>query len=161
MYSKSLILFYHAMNKLQFRPTPSTNRLLPVPHPCNLRMPHLLLQLEHTIHERLSCWRTSRNVNINWNNSITSSCNTVTVVVISTTIRTTSHRNHPSWIRHLVVHLTQRRSHFIRQCACDNHHVRLTWRRTENYTESVLIVSWCGKVHHFDGAAGQSERHWP
>jgi hypothetical protein len=49
--------------------------LLPVPHPGNLGMPHLLLQLEDTVHQCLGCRWASRHVDINWYDPVASSGN--------------------------------------------------------------------------------------
>jgi hypothetical protein len=82
-------------------------------------------------------------------------------MVITTTIRTASHANNPSWIRHLIVDLSQSRRHLVCECAGDNHNVGLTRRGTENDTETILVVAGSREVHHFDGAASQSESHGP
>lgn len=62
--------------------------LLPIPHPRDLRLPHLLLKLQNSIHKRFTCRRASRNINVHRNNSITTSHNTVRVVVVSTPVCT-------------------------------------------------------------------------
>jgi hypothetical protein len=56
------------------RPRHTNNALLPVPHPGDLGMPHLLLQLEDTVHERLSGGWAARHVDIYGYNAVTSSC---------------------------------------------------------------------------------------
>jgi hypothetical protein len=60
-------------------------------------------------------------------------------------------------LTYLIVHLSQRRCHLVRQGAGDNHDIRLTGRRSENDTETILVVSGGGHVHHFDGAASQTD----
>jgi hypothetical protein len=82
-------------------------------------------------------------------------------MVITTSIRTASHGNNPSRIWHLIVDLSQGRSHLVRERAGNNHNIGLARRSTEDYTETILIVAGSGKVHHFDGAAGKSEGHGP
>ena len=104
---------------------------------------------------------TSRNIDINRYYPVTTTCNRVAVVIISTSIRTTSHANHPARIRHLIIDLSKRRCHLVRECTGNNHDVGLSRGGTEDYTESILVVSWSGKMHHFDGAAGESEGHGP
>jgi hypothetical protein len=80
-------------------------------------------------------------------------------MVIATPIRTAAHRNNPSRIRHLIIDLSKRRSHFVRKRARNDHDIGLARRSTEDYTETILIVA--GQVHHFHGAAGKAEGHRP
>src|SRR5690242_5384641 len=124
-------------------------------------MPHLLLQLENAVHERLSGRRASRDVDVDRHNPVTASCNRVAVVVVSSSVGAAAHGDNPSGVRHLVVHLSQSRSHFVCEGSGNNHDVGLTWRGTENDTEAILIVSWGRQVHHFDGTAGKTEGHGP
>jgi len=135
--------------------------LLPVPHAGDLGMPHLLLQLENAVHESLRCWWAPWHVNIHWHNPVAPSRNRITVMIVSTSICARAHRNNPSRIWHLIVNLSQSRCHFVGQCSSNNHDIRLSWRGTENDSESVLIVSWCGEMHHFNGAACETESHRP
>ena len=164
--------------------------LLPIPHPRDLRMPHLytrvsaflapllpashnysmrvsrettylLLQLKDTKHQRLSRRRTPRHINIHRHNAITPPDNTITIMIVPATIRTATHRNNPSRLRHLIIDLPQRRRHLIRQRARHNHNIRLTRRRTEDDPQSILIVPRRRQVHHLDGTARESERHGP
>ena len=69
-------------------------------------MSHLFLELEDAVHQCFTGRRASRDVDINGHNSITSSCNTVAPVIITSSIRARTHTDHPSWIRHLVIYLT-------------------------------------------------------
>lgn len=147
----------HASRPFFFPPLP----LLSVPHPRNLGMPHLLLKLEDTVHKRLTRRRTARHIDIHWHNSVTPSCHAVAVVVVSSTVRARAHGNDPTGIWHLIVDLSQCGCHLVGKCAGDDHDIGLTWRGTENYTKSILVVSWGGKVHHLDGAAGETEGHGP
>ena len=124
-------------------------------------MPHLLLQLENAVHERLSGGRASRYVDIDGHNPVASSCDRVAVVVVSSSVRAAAHGDDPSRVGHLVVHLSQRRGHLVCEGSGDNHDIRLTGRGTENDTETILVVSWGGQVHHLDGAAGKTEGHGP
>lgn len=50
---------------------------LPIPHPRNLSMPHLFLQLKNSIHERLTRRRTTRNINIHRHNPIATPSHTI------------------------------------------------------------------------------------
>lgn len=138
-----------------------TMQLLPIPHSRNLGMPHLLLQLKDPIHQCFASRRTSRDVNINRHYPVATPGNRVAVMIISTAICAAAHANDPSWIWHLIVDLSQRRCHFVCESACYNHDVRLSRRSAENDAESILVVSRCGEVHHFDGAAGETEGHGP
>jgi hypothetical protein len=140
---------------------PNANHLLPVPHPGDLGMPHLLLQLEDTVHERFSGRRASRYVDINWYDPVATSCDRVAVVVVTSSVRAAAHGNDPSRLGHLVVDLSQRRCHFVCEGSGYNHDIGLTGRGTENDTEAILIVPWGGQVHHLDGAACETERHGP
>lgn len=124
-------------------------------------MPHLLLQLENTVHERLARGRAARHVNIHRDDSVTSSCHRVAVMVVSSSVRAATHRNDPSRVRHLVVHLSQGRGHLVCESSGDNHNIGLTWRSTENDTEAILVVSWRRQMHHLDSAAGETEGHRP
>ena len=67
----------------------------------------------------------------------------------------------PSRLRHLIVYLSQRRCHLIRQRTSNNHNIRLTRRCTENDTKAVLVVPRGGEVHHLDGTTGKTEGHGP
>ena len=117
--------------------------------------------LKDAIHQRLTSRRAPRNININRHNPIASSRHTITVMVITASIRTAAHRNDPPRFRHLIIDLSERRSHLVGESTCHDHNIGLAGRGTENYTESILIVSWGGEMHHFDGAAGQSKGHGP
>ena len=135
--------------------------LLPVPHTGNLGVPHLLLQLENTKHQRLGGWWASWNVDVDWNNSVATSCNTVAVVVVSSTVGAATHGDNPSWVWHLVVDLTKSWSHLVGESSGDDHDIGLTRRSTENDSHTILVVTWSRQVHHLDGAAGQTESEWP
>ena len=124
-------------------------------------MPHLLLQLKDAIHKRLAGGRAAGDVNIHRHNPIAAPRNTVTIMIISPSIGTGAHADHPPRVRHLIVHLAQRRSHFVCERAGDDHHVGLPGGSTEDYTQSILVVARGGEVHHLDGAAGEAESHGP
>jgi hypothetical protein len=117
--------------------------------------------LKDPIHQRLTSWRAPRHINIDRHNPITAPRHAIAIMVITASIRTTAHRNNPSRIRHLIVDLSERRSHLVCESTGDDHNIRLARGGTEDYTKSILIVSWGGEMHHFDGAAGQSEGHRP
>jgi len=78
-------------------------------------------------------------------------------MVITPTIRTAPHANHPFRIRHLVVYLADSGSHLVRHRPGDNEYVRLSWGGTEEGPSAVEIVARHPGVHHFDAAAGEAE----
>ncbi|MCJ1486119.1 hypothetical protein MMC06_006295, partial [Schaereria dolodes] len=136
------------MQAVQTYPHPVPNLAsssLPIPHPSNLGMSHLLLQLKNPIHQRLARRRTPWDVYIHWHDAITSPRHAIAVMVISTPIGTASHTDHPSGIGHLIVHLAERRGHFVGERARNDHHVRLARGGAENYAETVLIVAGGGE----------------
>lgn len=141
--------------------SPQTPSLLPVPHTGDLGVPHLLLQLENAKHERLSCGRAARNVDVDRHDAVASSSDTVAVVVVAATVCAASHRDDPSGVGHLIVDLAQSGSHLVGESAGDNHDIGLARRGTENDTHAILIVAGGGKVHHFNSAAGETEGHGP
>ena len=124
-------------------------------------MPHLLLQLEDSVHERLGSGRASRHVDVYWYNPVTSSCDRVAVVVVSSSVCAAAHGNNPPGVRHLVVDLSQRGRHLVCEGSSYDHDIGLSGRGTENDTETILIVSWGGQVHHLDGTACETESHRP
>lgn len=148
-------------NCLENIPQKQPSTLLPVPHPRNLRMPHLFLQLEDTIHQRLARRWTSRYIDIHRYNPIASSGHAITVVIVAAAIGAGAHTDHPPRVWHLIVHLPQSGRHLICKSTCNDHDVRLSRRGAEDYAQSVLIVAGCGEVHHFDGTAGEAEGHGP
>lgn len=136
-------------------------RLLAVPHPGDLGMSHLLLQLENTKHERLGGGRATRHVNVNRHNPVATPRNTVAVVVVTTAVRARTHGDDPAWVGHLIVDLAQSWRHLVRERAGDDHDIGLTGRGAENDSHAILVVAWCGEMHHFNGAAGETEGHGP
>ena len=125
------------------------------------RMPHLLLQLENAIHQRLTRRRTPRHVDIHRHNAITAPRHTVTVMVIPAPIRAAPHADHPPGIGHLVVDLSESGSHLVGECACYDHDVGLARAGAEDYAQAILVVARGGEVHHLDSAAGEAEGHGP
>ena len=87
--------------------------------------------------------------------------NTIAVVIVSTAIGARTHGNDPTGLRHLIVNLSESRSHLVGKSSGNNHDIGLSGRGTENDTETILIVSWGGQVHHLDGAASKTEGHGP
>jgi hypothetical protein len=124
-------------------------------------MPHLLLQLENTEHERFGSRRAAGHVDIYGHDAVASSSDTVAVVVVTATIGAATHRDDPSGLGHLIVDLAESGCHLVGECAGDNHDVGLAGRGTENDSHAILIVTGSGKVHHLDSAAGETESHGP
>lgn len=124
-------------------------------------MPHLLLQLEDTVHERLGGRRAARHVNIYRYNPVASPCDRVAVVVVASSVCAAAHGDDPSGVGHLVIDLSQGRCHLVCKGSSYNHDVGLAGRGTENDTETILVVPWGGQVHHLYGAAGETEGHGP
>jgi hypothetical protein len=137
------------------------HRLPSVPHTGNLGVPHLLLELHDSVTESLGGGRATGNVDIDRDDSVTSSNNRVGVVVVSSSVGARSHGDDPSGLRHLVVNLSQGGCHLVGEGSSDNHNIGLTRRGTENNSHSVLVVTGGGKVHHLYGAACESESHGP
>lgn len=136
-------------------------RLLPVPHTGDLGMPHLLLELENAKHERLGGRRAAGHVDIHGHDAVASSGDTVGVVVVAATVGAATHGDDPSGFGHLIVDLAKSGGHLVGESAGDNHDVGLARRSTENDSHAILIVTGCGKVHHLNSAAGETEGHGP
>ena len=132
-----------------------------VPHASNLGVAHLALELEDAVHERLTGRRASGDVNVDGNDAVAATDNAVAVVVVAATVGAAAHGDDPAGLGHLVVDLAQGRRHLVGEGAGDNHDVRLAGGGSENDSQAVLVVSWRGEVHHFDGAAGQTKGHGP
>ena len=86
-------------------------------------MPHLLLQLENAVHQSLASRRATGNVDIHRHNPIAPSGNTVAVMIISSSVCTRTHTDHPSRFRHLIVDLAESGGHLVRKCSGDYHNV--------------------------------------
>jgi hypothetical protein len=82
-------------------------------------------------------------------------------MIVTSAIRAASHGDYPARVGHLVVDLTERGRHFVRQCTGYDHDVGLARRGAEDDAHPVLVVARGGEVHHFDGAAGEAEGHGP
>jgi len=161
LYKRNLLPQNSQIKRPMTRPHNPKHTLLPVPHPGDLGMPHLLLQLEDSVHERLGSRRAAGYVDVYWHDPVASSCDRVAVVVVSSSVGAAAHGNNPSWVGHLVVDLSQRWRHLVCEGSGYDHDVGLSGRGTENNTETILIVSWGGQVHHLDGAACETESHGP
>lgn len=114
--------------------------LFSVPHLDRLLSCDLLLELQNPVQQCLCRWRAPRHVNVHRDDPVAATDHCIRVVVVPTTVCTTPHRNHPPRFRHLVVHFPEGRCHFVCQRACNNHNVRLPWRRPENDAVPIHIV---------------------
>lgn len=141
--------------------TPLCPHLLPIPHPRDPCLAHLALELEDAVHEGLAGGGAAGDVDVDGDDAVAAADDAVAVVVVAAAVGAAAHTDHPARLRHLVVHLPQRRRHLVRQRARHDHHVRLSGRSAEDDSEPVLVVSRRGQVHHLDGAAGQPEGHGP
>ncbi|KAH7111325.1 hypothetical protein B0J11DRAFT_447494, partial [Dendryphion nanum] len=99
---------------------------LSIPHPRHLRFSHLFLQLEDTIHQSLGGRWAPWDIDINRNDPIHTSHHTITVVIVSATVRAAPHADYPLRIRHLVVTQPHCAGNFVGHCASNNHHVGLS-----------------------------------
>ena len=104
---------------------------------------------------------TSRHVNIHRDDTVTSPNDRVAVVVVASTVGAAAHADNPARIGHLIVDLAQGGRHLVRQCTSHNHNIGLTRGGTENNSQTILIVTGGGKMHHLDGTAGETEGHRP
>lgn len=134
---------------------------LSIPHPRNLRMSHLLLQLKNPIHQRLARGRATGHIDVDGDDPIAPPRHAVTVVIVPSPISTRAHADHPAGFGHLVVDLAQSRSHLIGQSSSHDHHIRLAGRGAEDYAKTVLIIPRGREVHHLNGTAGKSKSHGP
>jgi hypothetical protein len=116
---------------------------LPVPHPPSFRPPYFPLQTKNSLDQSFgSRWTysrqslpsqesstrkgvqlTTRNINIDRHNPITTSHHAIRVMVIPTSISTASHADNPPRIRHLIIKLSQSGSHLVGKSASDDHDV--------------------------------------
>lgn len=116
---------------------------LPVPHPPSFRPPYFPLQTKNSLDQSFgSRWAysrqnlpsresstrkrdilTTRNINIDRHNPITTSHHAIRVMVMPTSISTASHADNPPRIRHLIIQLSQSGSHLVGKCASDDHDV--------------------------------------
>lgn len=120
---------------------PCRSSLPSVPHTRDLSVSHLPLQLEDAVHEGLARRWTPGDVNVHGNNAVTAPDDAVTVVVVAAAIGTASHGDDPSGLGHLIIDLTQRGSHLVGKGSGDNHDVGLARGRSENNSQTILVVS--------------------
>lgn len=132
-----------------------------VPHSGDLGIPHLALKLEDAVHQSLTGRRAAGDVDVDGDDTVAATDDTVGVVVVATTVGAGAHGDDPSGLGHLIVDLAQGGGHLVGEGAGDNHDIGLTGRGTENDTETILIVTGSRQVHHFDGAAGETKGHGP
>lgn len=135
--------------------------LLPVPHPRDLCLPHLPLQLEDAVHERLAGGRAAGDVDVDGDDAVAAADDAVAVVVVAAAVGARAHGDDPARLGHLVVDLAQGGRHLVGQGAGHDHDVRLPRRGPEDDAHAVLVVPRGREVHHLQGAAGQPESHGP
>lgn len=139
----------------------SKTSLSSVPHTGDLGVAHLALELEDAVHEGLGGGRAAGNVDIDGDDAVAAADDTVAVVVVAATVGAATHGDDPSGLGHLIVDLSEGGSHLVGESAGNDHDIGLSRRGTENDTETILIVSRGGEMHHLDGAAGETESHGP
>lgn len=79
----------------------------------------LLLQLKKAVQEGLGCGGAARDIDVDGDNPIAATHNRVRVVIVSPSICTASHRYHPPWLRHLIIHPATPQSLFF----LTSHHI--------------------------------------
>lgn len=132
-----------------------------VPHSSNLGVPHLPLQLENTIHQRLGSRRATRHINVDRDDTVAATDDAVAVVVVAAAVGAGAHGDDPAGLGHLVVDLAQGGSHLVGEGAGYDHDIGLAGGGAENDSQAILVVAGGGEVHHFDGAAGEAKGHGP
>jgi hypothetical protein len=132
-----------------------------VPHAGDLGVAHLALELEDAVHEGLAGRGAAGHVDVNGDDTVAAADDAVGVVVVTAAVGAATHGDDPSGFGHLIVDLAQGGSHLGGESAGDDHDIGLTGGGTENNSETILIISWGGKMHHFDSTAGKTEGHGP
>lgn len=132
-----------------------------IPHAGDLGVAHLALELEDAVHEGLGGGGAAGDIDVDGDDAVASADHAVAVVVVAAAVGAAAHGDNPAGVGHLIVDLAQGGGHLVGEGAGNNHDVGLTGRGTENDTETILIVSWRGEVHHLDGTAGETEGHRP
>lgn len=139
----------------------SLSKSLAVPNSRGPSLSNLALQLQHRIHQCLRRRWATRHVYIDGHDAVAATNDAVAVVIIPAAVRTAAHADDPARLRHLVVDLPQRGRHLVGHRTRDDQDVGLARRGSEESSQPVLVVSWGGEVHHFDGAAREAEGHGP
>lgn len=110
----------------------SNSSLLAVPHPGDPLIPHLFLELEDAVKQSFGRGRTTRNIDVNRQDTVDTAKDTIAVVVVSSSVGATAHGKNPFGIWHLVVAQADSRGHLVSDSASDNHNVGLTGRGAKN-----------------------------
>jgi len=135
--------------------------LAPVPDLEVLHALDFLLQLKHTVQQGLSCGWAARDVDVYRDDTVTAAHHTVGVVVVATTVGAGAHGDDPARLRHLVIHLTQSRSHLVGEGACYDDDISLSRGGTKHHTKAIHIIAWSSKVHHLNSTASKTEGQRP
>ncbi|KAL2125767.1 hypothetical protein VTI74DRAFT_2810 [Chaetomium olivicolor] len=77
-------------------PTATTTALLAIPHTRDLGIPHLALQLEDAVHERLARRRAAGHVDVHRHNPVAPTHHAVAVVVVAAAVGAGAHRDDPA-----------------------------------------------------------------
>jgi len=121
----------------------------------------LLLKLEDGVENGFGARRASGDVDVNGNDLVAALHNGV-IIENPARSRASAHRDDPLGLGHLIVELTDDRSHFLREPAGHDHQIGLAGRGAENFgAEAREVKAGSGHGHHFDGAAGEPKTKWP
>jgi hypothetical protein len=120
-----------------------------------------VLQQRDGINQLLGAWRTSGDVDINGDNLIDALHQRV-IIENAAGGGASSHGDDPLRFRHLLPELANYWGHFVRNAASNDHQVGLARGWAEDLgSEARDIETRRAHRHHFDGAAGEAERHRP
>ena len=114
-----------------------------------------------TVNQGFRSRRTTRHINVYRHDTVGTAHDGIGIMIVAAAVGTRTHRQHPTRLGELVVYAAQGGGHFIGERTRHNHQVGLTGRRTENNAETVKVVTRHTRVHHFHGAAGQTESNRP
>lgn len=89
--------------------------LRPIPGLSSLHPLDLFLQLEDTVHQGLSSGRASWDINIDGDDSIAASDDTVGIMVVASTVGAAAHGEHPPWLGHLIIDFSEGWSHLCKK----------------------------------------------
>src|SRR5574344_2101058 len=106
------------------------------------------LQLHHTIKNGFWTWRTSRDVNINWNELVDTTNYIIALFERSTTNGASANSYNVLWLCNFIVQTLENRCHFIGNCTSTHNQVCLTWRVTSNLKAEAREVVTCTTDSH-------------
>ena len=120
-----------------------------------------LLELENGVKNSFGARRAAGNVDVDGDDLIAALDDSV-IVEDAAGSGARAHGDDPLGLGHLIVELTDDRSHFLGEATGNNHKVGLAGRRTKHFgAEASDIETRGGHGHHFDGAAGEAKAQRP